>query len=209
MSHIHTMSTQTDTQTESSTSPYPRENYWGSLHQSQDDEDDLGGHSETQGTDPAQYLAYRQLAQLVDPVCGRSLRLHDREVPLSEPCLYLPKQHAKELPSLDDDSTVIYLEYRQHRHRRRVNEETGWINWGEGTSTAIPEHIDEDVWMLAVHNYLANRGVLYSNVEDWLAYARRLYTHPDMDAVESLAKLIGKKRAFDDPDNMNVTEVPS
>ncbi|SDJ32930.1 hypothetical protein SAMN05216226_102154 [Halovenus aranensis] len=214
-------------------SPYARDNYWGSLDQDNDDEQ---GHVETSGTDPAQYLAYQYLSDVVDVVCGRTLDRHDREIELSEPCLYLPKESRRELgvardgtpdtcPACDndhlqrvaplrlectaddcdesilEDRTLRVIEYRQHRHRRRINPETGWINWGESTSTDVPDEIDEDVWLLAVHNYLAQSELRYSLVDGALTYAERLYRDPNQStAQDALATFIEMTRRVCDPE---------
>jgi len=89
-----------------------------------------------------------------------------------------------------------FVSYRQHRYRRRVNPDTGYINWGESTSTAVPE-IDEETYMQAVNNYLAENGITNSNIETWLAYAERLYSDPSMNSKESLITFIERKREYD------------
>lgn len=174
-------------------SPYRRDDYFGA-----DDRDaDLeGGHRDCQGTDPPEYLMFQQLAALTDRLCARTLREHDREAPLSDPCLYLPKQHETEHG---------YIEYRQHRHRRRVNEETGWINWGESTSTAVPE-VEQDTYEQAVHNYLWENGVMLANTDDWLTYADRLYHDPQFNSKEALRKFIDVKRAYDAGDRSTIPD---
>ena len=163
-----------------------RSNWWGDLDD-QPETDELTGHTETRGTDPAEYLAFQYLTELADPICGRTLAETGREQPLSDPCMYLPKQRQTEHG---------FEEYRQHRHRRRVNEETGWINWGESTSTDVPE-VDEKTYLQAVNNYLAANEVSVTKVEDWLTLADRLWTDPTMNSKESLIQFIHHKRQFD------------
>lgn len=172
--------------TENSQALGDRSNWWGD-EDGTDQGDEPAGHAETQGTDPAEYLAFQYLSELADPICGRTLAKSGREQPLSEPCMYLPKQRETEHG---------YQEYRQHRHRRRVNEETGWINWGESTSTDVPE-VDEETYLQAVNNYLAESGVSVTNVEDWLTLANRLWSDPTMNSKESLIQFITHKRQFD------------
>lgn len=153
-----------------------RENWWGD----DPDDDPDGGYVGASGTDPAEYTAHKLALELVDPICGRSSRLHDVEIPLSEPCMYLPKQ-------VERDGR--FIEYRQHRHRRRINEETGYINWGESTSTDIPE-FDYDVFTTAVHTYLVDRCCRMTAVEGYLEYADRVWHDPSMNSKESLAQFV-------------------
>lgn len=167
-----------------SNSPYRRDNYFG---KTEEDERRQTGHVETEGTDAAMYLAYDHLSNFAELVCGRTLESSGREQPLSEPLMHLPKQH---------ETDHGYIEYRQHRHRRRVNPETGWINWGESTSTAVPE-VDKDVFMLAVSSYLRENGVQPGTTERWTAYARRQYHDPQLSSQEALAKLVARKREYD------------
>lgn len=183
------------TDTATSRSPYPRDNWWG---EADADESRTTGHTECSGTDPASYLAYRELLALTTPVCKRSLSELDETVELTDPEFYLPKQVER---------SNRYVEYRQHRHRRRVNPDTGWINWGETTATAVPE-VDEDTYLLSVHNYLWRNHVRQKHVTDWLRYAKRLFQDQQLSSKEALAVFIRKKRAFDDPRNLRVTEVP-
>ena len=206
-------------------SPYPRDNYWGTLNQ---DEPSGRGHEETRGTDPAEYLAHQHLLELTDPICerqkadppwnggrlaelcawlfdgehidGRGDVLHKRqcEQSLSDPALYLPKQ---------TERNGRIIGYGQFRLRRRYNPESGYVNFGETTSTGVPE-VDFETFMQAVHNYLAQRGVRYALVEDWLAYGERLARDPEIPSKEALTIFIRKKRRFDDPEDRGVTDVP-
>lgn len=196
-------------------SPYPRDNYWGEAADSADR--DRTGHDELAGTDGAEYLAFQQLLALTEPICertkhsapwnggrdaelcawlfdreridGRGQQLHRQqgEQPLSEPELYLPKQ-------VERAGRII--EYRQHRHRRRYNPDTGYVNWGETTATGIPE-VDGATYMQAVHNYLWQNGVQGRHIKDWLAYARRLFRDQQLSSHEALEVFIRKKRQFD------------
>lgn len=220
------------TQSPQSDSPYRRDNYWGG---SDIAEPDRQGHDEVDGTDPADYLAYHHLSAFAPLVCGRTLRETGQELPLSEPCMHLPKTFEQSLDGteppeecpecggdlrhiaplllecverecgerIEDDRPVRFVEYRQHRHRRRVNPETGWINWGESTSTAVPG-VEEDVYMLAVRSYLLDNGV-QRHVDDWLAYANRLFHDPNLSSKQALATLIRNKRNYD-ADRRNPTE---
>jgi hypothetical protein len=169
-------------------SPYPRDNYWGEVSDNSDsDESESPGHDEPAGTDAAEYLMFRELSELESLICGRSLNTLDQKTELSDPELYVPKTV---------DLGTRSLEYGQHRHRRRINEETGWINWGETTWTDVPE-VDGQTYMQAVHNYLWRNGVQVTNIEDWLAYARRLFNDQQLNSKEALATFIRKKRAYD------------
>lgn len=176
------MSTNASTTPESADTDEPptlgaRDNWWG---EDQDDgaDADAGGHDEVGGTDAAEWVAYQQLLDLVAPVCERT------GIELSEPTLYLPKQHAVAGGS---------IEYRQHRHRRRVNPETGYINWGETTSTDVPE-FDEETYEVAVHNYLANRlagqDLRVTQIEAYLEHANALWHDPQYDAFGSLEQFV-------------------
>ena len=176
-------------------SPYPRDNFWGD---DQDHEQPRRGHTECAGTDPASYLAFRELAALTTPICERSLDERGEEIELSDPEMYLPKQIER---------SCYRIEYRQHRHRRRYNPETGWINWGETTSTVVPE-VGKQIYMQAVENYLCDRGVRHSNIDAWRQYAERLFHDQQLTSTGALTRLIAKKRAYDDPQNRQVAEVP-
>lgn len=101
-------------------SPYPRENFWGQI--ALEDDTTAVGHTELPGTDKWEYVAWSFLMNTATPICGRT------GTELSEPQLHLPKL-------FEGDSRSI--EYGQHRHRRRVNPDTGYINWGETTSTEL------------------------------------------------------------------------
>lgn len=161
--------------TESASSPYTRENFWGD---DVDDGDALQGHEETGGTDPAEYLAFRHISQYVEPVCART------GLPLSDPEFYLPKQHETEHG---------YDEYRQHRHRRRVNKETGFINWGESTSTGLPE-VEYETFKRAVESFLLDRGVSCLRVDEYDELADRYWHDPQYNSRDALAQFISKVR---------------
>ena len=155
-----------------------RENFWGD-----DDENDAGdddaletGHGPSiSGTDPAAYVAHQLALRVVQPICGETGRL------LSEPTLYLPKQ-----ADFEDSRTV---EYCQHRHRRRYEPESGRINWGETTSTEIPE-FDYDTYRLCVHTYLAERGCRLTAVDDYLEYAECVWRDPQFGSKDALEQFI-------------------
>ena len=165
-------------------SPYPREDFFAA-----DDESEAPttGHTEIDGTDAAEYLAFQHILALTYPVCKRTLKQTGEEVPLSDPCLYLPKQVER---------GSITINYRQHRHRRRINPDTGYINWGETTGTAVPE-IDEETYMLAVQNYLSDRGILMTTAERKLQRARRLFHDPQFNSHTALATFIEQVRNDD------------
>lgn len=222
------MSTAPGTQTASEAdedSPYRRDNYWGEVVPSDDADGDLD-HCRPGGTDPAAYLAHQQLLALTEPICerqqhsppwnggrlaelfafvfdgecidGRGDQLHRErgEQPLSEPELYLPKQ---------TEVRGRLIDYRQHRLRRRYNPETGYVNFGETTSTGIPE-VSFETYEQAVHNYLWQNGVQVTNVDDWLAYARRLFYDQQLSSKEALEVFIRKKRQFDQRD---IDQIPN
>ena len=148
-----------------------RENFWGET----DDEPANGGHDETLGTDPAAYVAHQLALRVLDPVCSKTGR------ELTEPTLYLPKQ-----TKVADGKTI---EYRQHRHCRRVEPASGRINWGETTSTAIPE-FDYDVFRLCVHTYLAERGCRLTAVDNYLEYAERVWHDPQFGSKDALEQFV-------------------
>jgi len=173
-------------------SPYRRDNFWGE----DSPPEPSTGHREVSGTDPAEHIAHWLLLDLVEPICGRTLREREEEVELSEPRFHLPKQ---------TDRGTRFVEYRQHPHRRRVNEETGYINWGETTSTALPQ-VDFETYMGAVENYLFNR--LYDAANGSLVIrdrdirkikarkrrAKRLYDTEGINSHTALAELIRQVR---------------
>lgn len=189
-----------------------RQNWW--FQETQHDNPDAGGHDELSGTDPAEHIAFRHLRNLLDPVCSRQLHapswnggrlaeaiayvfdddqidgheaeLHheQREQPLTGPAFHLPKQ---------TEWGGRLLEYRQYPHRRRYNPDTGYINWGETTTTALPS-FGEDIYDRAVHNYLADRGVRVTHLDDYLEHADRVWHDPELDAVESMVHLVSYVR---------------
>lgn len=133
------------------------------------------GHTETGGTDPAAFIAHQLALRFCDPVCGETER------DLSEPAFYLPKQ--QEL------ANGRYQEYRQHRHRCRVEPESGRINWGESTYTDIPE-FDYGTYRLAVHTYLAEREFQLSAVDEYLEYADRLWSDHQYGSKDALEQFV-------------------
>jgi hypothetical protein len=153
-----------------------RHNWWGT---DPDGEQAPRGHVETSGTDPAGYKAFQLLLRFVAPVCGETGR------ELSEPSFYLPKQ--------DEVRPGQYREYRQQRHRRRVEPESGRINWDESTTTDLPD-VGYDVYQLAVHTYLAERDCRLTEVEDYLSHAERVWHDPQYDSRGSLEQLVSYVR---------------
>jgi hypothetical protein len=173
-------------------SPYRRDNHWADNEQAPTPT----GHVETAGTDPARHIAFQKLLELVTPVCARTREETGESIELSEPYFHLPKQ--------SDRGTYIE-EFRQHNHQRRVNEETGYINWGETTATGLPD-IGEETFIQAVENYLFDR--LYDETGDQIVLtdreirlmrsrkdrARRLYNDQEYDTVGGLAEFIRQIR---------------
>lgn len=152
-----------------------RTNWWG--------DDDLDpdhhtGHAECPGTDKAQYVAFQLALDYLDPVCAETGNQ------LSDPEFYLPKQRAV---------TGGHIEYRSHRHRRRVEPESGRINWGESTSTAIPE-FDYDVYLQAVGSYLMQRhtndGLTLTKIDDYVEHADRLWSDPSQNSHGALTEFV-------------------
>lgn len=183
-----------------------RDNFWGDDPDAETD----GGHAEVETVDPAEYIAFQELLAFVQPICertidadpwnggrtaeqfawlldgecidGRGDELHteNRYVELSAPKLHLPKQIER---------NGRYIEYRQHRHRRRYNPETGYINWGESTSTGLPEVGWETYWQ-AVHNYLASREIQITNTEEYLQRAKRFWHDQNLNSHQSMTKFV-------------------
>lgn len=188
---------------------YRRDNWWGD----DADPDATTGHVELEGSDAAEHIAFQEVLALTAPICarqasqppnaggrlaeccawlfdgeahdGRGDQLHheQREQRLSEPALYLPKTNR------DGE------EYGVHRHRRRFNPETGYVNWGETTATDIPE-FGHDTFLLAFANYLAKRhgrstgGLTVGNTGDYLETAERHWHDQTQNSLESLASAI-------------------
>lgn len=148
------------------------ENWWGADEHTADRQT---GHVEVSGTDPAEFVAHQLALSLVDPVCGET------GTELTHPIFYLPKQI--------EIAPGQFLEYRQHRHRRRINEETGFINWGETTSTDVPE-FDYEVFRRAVHTFLASRDCRLTGIDDYLEYAEQVWADPTMGSKDSLAQFV-------------------
>jgi len=153
-----------------------RENFWGDGEPDDDPTVD-GGHDPDRhpGTDAAEYVAHQLALRVVEPICGETGQ------PLSDPVLYLPKQ-----VQVGDGQ---FIEYRQHRHRRRVEPESGRINWGETTWTAIPE-FDYDTYRLCVHTYLAERGCRLTAVDDYLDYAECVWRDPQFGSKDALEQFV-------------------
>jgi hypothetical protein len=173
-------------------SPYPRENYYGELGNQDDRDDDRDvGHAELSGTDPAEYLAFQYLSEFVDPVCART---GDE---LTEPTFYLPKQRERK--------TVGYDEYRQHRHRRRINPETGYINWGESTSTGLPE-VGYETYRKAAGLYLADREISLTHLDEYRQYRDRVWHDPQYNSNGALEQFIRYVRDREDPETETETE---
>jgi hypothetical protein len=120
-------------------------------------------------------------------VDGRGEMLHHEQKPvrLTGPAFYCPKQFERANGTIE--------EYRQHRHRRRYNPETGYVNWGETTGTAIPQ-VDYDTYRQAVHNYLARREYLLTREEEYLNLARSLFYSQTQDSHSALATFIRNVR---------------
>ncbi len=155
-----------------------RENFWGA---SDDDESEAvaGGHREVSGTDAAEYVAHQLALRVVDPVCRETGR------ELGPPDFYLPKQV--------EFADGQYLEYRSHRHRRRVEPEGGRINFGESTGTDVPQ-FGYETYRLAVHTYLAERDVRLTEVDEYLERAECFWHDPQYDSVGALRQLVAYVR---------------
>ena len=207
-----------------------RENFWG---QEQNGTQQHTGHSELAGTEEAEYIARQLVQSFVEPICTTTLdetpnrgfaphfayifdgeplgkgsdldAMHkeNRAVELSEPCFHIPKQH---------DTGNRIVENRQHRHRRRYNPETGYINWGETTSTGIP-HFQYEVYDQCVNNYLSNRlrnaldsdgdGLTITKIEEYQEHADCLWHDPSMDSLGSLIKFVEHVREKEDIDGVS------
>jgi hypothetical protein len=154
-----------------------RENFWGD--DPDPDPDAGGGHREVAGTGAASYVAHQLALRVVDPVCRETGR------ELDEPSFYLPKQ-----VKLADGQ---YLEYRSHRLRRRVEPESGRINFGESTGTDVPE-FGYETYRLAVHTYLAERDVRLTEVDEYLERAECFWHDPQYNSVGALRQLVAYVR---------------
>ena len=191
-----------------------RDNFWGKDESSSDPDNEI-----PDANDPAEYIAFQELLTFVHPICerninvdpwnggalaegmawlfedehidGRGDELHHKNkfVELSDPELYLPKQVER---------NGRYIEYCQNRHRRRYNPETGYINWGESTTTGLPE-VGYDIYWQAVHNYLARRDIRVTRIEEYLQHAKRVWHDPQFNSHESLEQLIGYVREQEAP----------
>jgi hypothetical protein len=219
----------------STTSPYPRENYFGESDTDRDVPVSAGEYGSGDGpqnnpgpagvwnpdpNDPAEHIAHQtlkdcgellcrttleeppynggRLAELIawleaddasDLIDGHAWAMHrcNDSIALSEPRCYPPAERAG-----------------LHRHRRRVNEETGYLNWrGQNgtTSVVIPDRPFED-FMAAVNVWLARRdgSLPPRRREKALAYARRLKKQGEKSDQEALRLVIKKTREKDLPE---------
>lgn len=163
-----------------------RENWWGDNLADEADDPDADqqrGHAEVQTTDPADYIAFQCASRFVSLQCGTTER------PLSEPSFYLPRQ--------TEVADGHYVEYTQHRHRRRVEPESGRINWGETTSSDLPEY-GREVFERCVATYLLERGYLLTKEPEYIEYANRVWHDPQYDSHGALAQFIKHVRGDDD-----------
>jgi len=197
-----------------------RDNFWGD----EDDQSDAQGHAELTGTDAAEYVWFQIVIDLTEPICertkhtpawnggrmaelfawcfddeqidGHAEQLHheQREEPLSEPAVHLPKQ-------IERGGRII--DYGQYPHRRR-HSESGYINWGETTTTEIPE-IGFDQYMQAVHNYLAVReakeSLTLTRKDEYLSLAKRLFYDQHLNSHKAGETLVRKVREEEGHDN--------
>ncbi|AUG49584.1 hypothetical protein BVU17_18610 (plasmid) [Haloarcula taiwanensis] len=226
MSHAPTSSDRSSGQVDDRPALGSRKNFWGEDVDGLDDED--GGHSEEAGTDEAEHLARRYVLEFVQPICTATLRdtpnrgfaphfalIFDEEplgkgsnldamhrsnkiVELTDPCFHLPKQQ---------ESGGRTIENRQHRLRRRYNEETGYINYGEPTGTGIAS-FSEEIYEQCIHNYLWDRyrssqdgdgdGLSVTNIEGYVEHADRLWHDPSQDSLGSLIQFIKHVREKED-----------
>jgi hypothetical protein len=167
------MSTTTDDSDDNTSTLGSRENWWG--QQNDDDPDQPSGHVECSGTDPAEHTAHELILRVTQPICGTTGE------PLSDPAFYLPKQV--------EISDGQYIEYRNHRLRRRYEAESGRINWGESTSTDVPE-IGYEAYQLLVATYLVERGYRLTEEDDYLDHAEACWHDPQWNSKQSLTQLI-------------------
>jgi hypothetical protein len=179
------------------TSPYSRENFWGDLD---GDEPHEAGHAELAGVDGAEYVAFQYLHLVTDPICKRALEQWDREVALTDPCLRMPKQV--------DHGTHVE-EFGVFAFSYRYNPETGWLNWDGATGVAVPEPDEREYYSAAEWYLSANEACIDdASFEQWLAYAKQLYHDPQFNGKEAFIQFVRHKRAYDDPQNRDVTAIP-
>lgn len=180
------------------TSPYSRENFWGDLEA--DDQARETGHSELRGVDGAEYVAFQYVHLVSDPICKRALRQWGTEIELTDPGIRLPKEV--------DHGTHVE-EFGTFPYSYRVNPETGWLNWDGATGVAVPGPDEREYYSAAEWYLSANQACIDDkSFAQWLVYAKQLYHDPQFNTKEAFIQFVRHKRAYDDPQNRDLTAIP-
>ena len=109
-----------------------------------------------------------------------ALHSENREVELTDPELHIPRSMPDQWANVD---------YGQYRHRRRVNEETGYVTGGESTGVYIADS-PEPVFMEAVEIFLIGQDFMERREQELRGYARSLKREGQLRDVDILEKVI-------------------
>jgi len=191
------------TQSSSESDSYPRHNFWGEEDSNSDADDGVDDRADP--NDPNALIAHELLLDTATMLCkttllekpwnggrlaeaialvldddpdfdGRHEQMHRKngEVELSEPCIRPPTE------------TV-----RDQRHRKRMNEEMGYITGGETTGVIIQDRPLEE-FMSVVHIWLEGRRgeLLDREKREARQMAARLKQQGEMRDVDVLTKVV-------------------
>jgi len=195
------------TQSSSESDSYPRHNFWGEEDANSDAADGVDDRADP--NDPNALIAHELLLDTATMLCkttlleepwnggrlaeaialvldddpnfdGRHEQMHreNGEVELSEPCIRPPTE------------TV-----RDQRHRKRMNEEMGYITGGETTGVIIQDRPLEE-FMSVVHIWLEGRRgeLLDREKREARQLAARLKQQGEMRDVDVLTKVVAYVR---------------
>ena len=118
--------------------------------------------------------------ELVDEHDPSALHSMKREVELSDPQLHIPRSMPDQWGGVD---------FGQYRHRRRLNEETGYISGGESTGIYLADS-PEPLFMEAVNLYLMGQNFMERRAEELRSYARSLKREGQLRDVDILERVI-------------------
>jgi hypothetical protein len=183
-----------------------------------DDSDEWGPHhTDYEGiNDPAKIIAHRLLKETASLICattlfadpynggelaeamafvfdgetidghGDAMHLRNEPVPLSDPELHVPR---------DASDTFGTRTFGQKRHRRRVNERTGYVSGGESTGVVIQDRSLE-AFISVVNLWLESHPAQLSDAEKQEARqtAYRLKQSGDYRDVDALATVVREVR---------------
>jgi hypothetical protein len=117
---------------------------------------------------------------------GDALHNENREVELSEPALHVPKDGGEEFGT---------REYGQFRHRRRVNEETGYVSGGESTGVWIQDRpTDEFMELVGWYLHDVRDDIPPKLRNDAKSLAKQLKVQGETRDVDIMTRVVQKIR---------------